>query len=313
MSEADVQRLTMLLTPDAQWVLPDTPEFFAALGDPDPDYDSVAFAVKNLGFIKFQVLGNSIIEVELHARNVELPALLAVQQQVLRSQVTLFRIKFFDTEWRSEISSSREHVISRLSELCAPLFTAPTTERFLVKPQDLSTLFGDEENVLRPLAQKWRVSFAQFDPSVISLAVTHRLLSRLMIAGIRPHQREPRWRFIGDGHTWIGGQYQHLGVGEKVENMPDKEYGGWANQFYQSVAASGQPRYDLITALVDYQDEDGKPRRSVGYERLMLPWKTPSDEVFVTMCSRTTSKDGSSVMAGAILENSVARNVVRSA
>src|SRR5713101_6390687 len=167
-----LQRLTMLVTSDAQWVLPETPEFFEALGDPDPDYDSSAFAVKNLGFIRYQVLERSIVEVELHPRNVELPALLAVQQEILRSQVSLFRIKFFDTEWRSEISSSPEHVVSRLSELCAPIFTPPTLDRFSVASQALSTCFDADGDVLRTLAQKWRVSFAQFDPSVISLAVT---------------------------------------------------------------------------------------------------------------------------------------------
>ena len=167
MREANVQRITMLITPDAQWVMPETPEFFEALGDPNPDYDSIAFAVKNLGFIRYQVVERSIVEIELHPRNVELPALLAVQQELLRSQVNLFRIKFFDTEWRSEISSSPEHVVSRLSELCAPIFTPPSMDRFVVEAKDLSVLFGDEENVLRPLAQKWRVSFAQFDPSVI--------------------------------------------------------------------------------------------------------------------------------------------------
>ena len=29
----------------------------------------------------------------------------------------------------------------------------------------------------------------------------------------------------------------------------------------------------------------GKPRRLVRYERLMLPWKTPSDEIFVSSCA----------------------------
>src|SRR6266702_2956279 len=163
----------MLVTPDAQWVLPDTPEFLEALGDPDPDYDSIAFAVKNLGFIRYQVLERSIVEVELHPRNVELPALLAVQQEILRSQVSLFRIRFFDTEWRSEISSSSEHVVSRLSELCAPLITPATTERFDVEPQDFSRVFDDEDNWVRPIAQKWRVSFGNFGPTVISLALTH--------------------------------------------------------------------------------------------------------------------------------------------
>ena len=56
---------------------------FAALGDPDPDYDAVSFAVRNLGFIKFEVIRQSVVEIELHPRNIELPALLAVQQQLL--------------------------------------------------------------------------------------------------------------------------------------------------------------------------------------------------------------------------------------
>jgi hypothetical protein len=297
-TEADVQRQMILVTPDAQWVLPDTPEFFEALGDPSPDYDSIAFAIKNLGFIRYQMLGHSIVEIELHPRNVELPALLAVQTQILRSEVQLFRIKFFDTEWHSEISSSPEQVVSRLSELCAPVISPPSMDRFAIEARDLSVLFGDEENVLRPLAQKWRVSFGQFDPSVISLAVTHRLLPRLMIAGIKPHQSEPMWRFIGNEHRWIGSRYQLQGIGEKVENMPDKDYGAWATEYYKMVAASGQPRYDLITGSIQYEDEDGRPRRPHRYERLMLPWRTPSGEVFVTMCSKPVGTSNNSKSSG---------------
>src|SRR5580765_2709390 len=110
-----VQHFTMLVTPDGEWVSPNTPEFFAALGDPDPDYDAVAFAVKNLGFIKFQVIQHSIIEIELHPRNFEPSALLAVQQQLLSSDVKLFRIKHLDNNWHSEILSSAESAIERLS------------------------------------------------------------------------------------------------------------------------------------------------------------------------------------------------------
>ena len=126
----------MLVTPDGQWVAADSPEFLEALGDPNPDYDGVAFAVKNLGFVKFQVVEHSIIEIELYPRNVALPALLAIQQEILRSELKLFRVKFFDAQWHSEISSSNEQVISRLSELCAPLFTPPETQRFVIEPRD---------------------------------------------------------------------------------------------------------------------------------------------------------------------------------
>ena len=285
-----MKRLTMLVTPDGKWVFPDTAEFFAALGDPAPDYDAVAFAVKNLGFIKWQMIEQSIIEIELHPRNVELSALLAAQQQLMASPVRLFRIKYFGTAWQSEISSSPEHTIERLSELCAPVYTSPSTNRFIVEKKDFAGLFDDQNSNLVPLAQKWRASFGQFDPTIISLAVRHELLSRLVIVGVKPRDHEPRWRFIGDGHTWMG-DYQIQGVGQPVANMPDQEYGGWVAEFYKGVAASGQPRFDLVTAMLQYEDEKTKPRRPVRYERLLLPWKTPSDEILITLCSRLVATD----------------------
>lgn len=301
-----MQRVVLLVTSDGQWVLPDGPEFLEALGDPEPDYDAVGFAIRNLGFIRFQMFEHSMIEIELHPRTVGLPALLSVQQEIMKSQVRLFRIKFLESEWRSEISSSADQVITRLSELCSPIFTPPETERFVLEPQDFASLYEDADNVLRPLAQKWRVSFAQFDPNVISLAVSHRLLPRLMIAGLKPNQPEPIWRFIGNEHRWIGATYQVQGVGEKVENMPDKDYGAWATEFYKSVARSGQPRYDMVSGTIQFEDESGRPRRWYRYERLMLPWTTPSGEVFVTMCSRPV---GTSAQSKSSASNTPPRSI----
>lgn len=308
-----MEGVTMLVTGDGEWLVPDTPEFFAALGDEDPDYDSESFAVKNLGFIKFQIFGQSIAEIELHPRNVELPALLAAQQQVLSSQAKLFRIKYFETEWRSEISSSAEEVIARLSALCAPQAHPPSADRFVVEPQDFSRLFHEEDNWLRSLAIKWRMSFGQFDTSVISLCVTKRILSRLVIVGVTPGKSDPQWRFIGDGHTWIGSNYHLRGIGEKVQNIEDKDYGLWATEYFKSVAATRQPRYDLVSGTMQYQDEAGKPIKFRRYERLLLPWKTPSAEVFVTSCSRPVDTEESTKSEGSIVAPPVAMKLANSA
>jgi len=279
-----VKRLTMMVTPDGQWVIEDSPDFLVALGDANPDYDSTAFAVKNLGFVKFQILDNSIIEIELHPRNVELPALLAVQQQLLSSQVKLFRIRYFDTSWRSEITSSAEQAISRLSALCPSPAPSNSTERFLVEARDYSILFGKESSWLSPMLRKWRMSFGEFDPSVISFAIEHQLLSRIMIFGVKPRRTDPVFRFIGDGFSFLHNDYSLMAIGEKVQNQPDKDYGGWVSEFYKSVASTGQPRYDHITAAIRL--DAAQPNLFVArYERLLLPWKTPSDEVFVSMMS----------------------------
>jgi hypothetical protein len=143
----------MLVTPTGQWVLENSSEFFAALGDSDPDYDAVSFAVKNQGFVKFQVHDQSIIEIEIHPYSVELPALLTVQQQLMTSNVRLFRIRYFISSWKSEILSDRDLAISRLSELCAPKFIPSAKDRFLIEPQDFSKLYNDDESPLHRLTQ----------------------------------------------------------------------------------------------------------------------------------------------------------------
>ena len=309
-----MKRLAMLVTPDGQWVIEDSVEFLTAVGDPDPDYDAALFAVKNLGFIKFQILNSSVIEIELHPQNVELPALLAVQQQLLSTRVKLFRIKYLQTSWKSEILCSVEIAITRLAELCAPRFAPASEAKFLVEPQDFSNLFEAEENPLRLMAQKWRMSFGHFDPSVISFAIKHGLLSRMMIAGVKPQRPDPIFRFIGGGHAnWLDNDYHFRAIGEKLENLPDKEYGGWITQFYKNVARTGQPRYDYVNATI--QRRAGT--HSTRYERLMLPWKTSSDEVLVTLLSRGIDAGSGATPslepAGVESESPIARKSARSA
>ena len=269
------------------------------------------FAVKNLGFIKFQVIQHSIVEIELNPRNVELPSLLTVQEQLLSSKVKLFRIKYYEKTWQSEISSSAESTIERLSLLCAPTFTPVPTDRFLVEPQDYRGLFDDKDCPFRPLAQKWRMSFGVFGPNVISLAVNHRLFSRMMVIGVKPREGDPVFRFIGDAHRWLGRNFYASSIGDKVQDQPDKEYGEWVSEFYKSVATTRQPRFDLVTASLQFENEPGASRRVISYERVMLPWKTPSDEVFITLCSRNIAAKASGSMA-APFDSSPVRKSARS-
>ena len=304
-----MKRLTMLVTSDGRWVLEDSAEFLAALGDPAPDYDAALFAVKNLGFIKFQLLDGSIVEIELHPRNVQLPTLLAVQQQLLSLQVRLFRVKYFDTAWHSEIMTSSESAISRLSELCARDLAPPSSDRFLVEPQDYSQLYRQSENPFNLMVQKWRMTFGHFDPSVIPFAIKHQLLSRMVIVGVKPRAAEPVFRFIGDGHAnWLDtNEHLHV-IGEKLGNLPDKDYGGWASEFYKSVASTGEPRYDYVTAAIQRRPDTYVTR----YERLLLPWKTPSDEILVTLWSRGLSSPVVAASAPSETASFVVKKLARS-
>jgi hypothetical protein len=307
-----VEQVTVLVTSEGRWVLPGSEEFLAALGDPNPDYDAVGFAVRNLGFIKYQVLDRMVTEIELHPRNVALPALLAIERQLDKPSTKLFRIKHLDTEWRSEIFASPEHTVARLRELCAPAVAEPSsTERFRVEPQDANALLRDLANPLCLLAQKWRTSFGHFDASTISFAIRHQLLPRIMVAEVEPRTLDPVCRYIGDGFTSLGESFPFDGVGQRMEDLPDKDYGGWVTEFYRTVATSGQPRYDLVTAAIKQPSSTTTPRES-RYERLLLPWKRGSDEALVTVISRLVLTSSGSEFASLVGDEPATRKLVKS-
>jgi len=305
--EALLQQLTMLITADGKWVLPDSEEFLAALGDPNPDYDAVGFAVRNLGFVKFQVLDRLVTEIDLHPRNVELPALLSLEKLLGEVGTNLFRIKYLEDEWRSEISASVEHTVARLRELCAPAFEPPLAERFHVEAQDPEILFSQarRNEGLGPLAMKWRVAFGNFDDKVLDIASRNDLLPLTAIVAFDRRQSSPVFRYIGNGHRYTTRQFHVDAIGEKVENMPDREYGHWITEFQRSVAVSGRPRFDRITATIDGDGDDGKRRRLLSYDRLLLPWRTPTGELLVTSCATKLEPDRATNLLPQAPDNSV--------
>lgn len=307
-----LQQLTMLVTAEGRWVLPDSEEFLTALGDPSPDYDAVGFAVRNLGFVKFQVLDRLVTEIELCPRNVDLRALLAIEQLLCEAGTNLFRVRYFVDEWHSEISASAEHTLTRLRELCAPVFEPVLTERFRVEPQDPLVLFDTERGrstSLGRMAMKWRVAFGNFDSGIMSLASTNGLMPLMTIVGREREHSDPILRFMGEAHRWGGDGYRVNGLGQPVAAMPDKEYGGWLSQFYESVSANHQPRFDRVTAQMEYHAEAGRPRRIISYDRLLLPWRTPSGEVLVTSCSVLEPKGGGANLS---TDNSSSRKLPKS-
>jgi hypothetical protein len=283
----------MLITAEGKWVLPDSEEFLAALGDPDPDYDAVGFAIRNLGFIKFQLLDRIVTEIELCPRNVDLRALLAVERLLGEASTNLFRIKYLDDEWHSEISASAEHTLARLHELCTPAFEPPPSERFHVEPCDPDILYTQarRNEGVGQLAMKWRVAFGNFDSKVIEITERNDLSPLTAIVGFDTPQSEPVFRYIGTGHRYTTRQFHVDAIGEKVENMPDREYGHWITEFHRSVATSGQPRYDRVTATIDGNGDDGKRRRSLSFYRLLLPWRTPTGELLITSCATKLEPD----------------------
>ena len=107
-------------------------EFYLTLTgeiDAHPDYNAPFYAVRNLGFVQFQQDG-FLLEVFIHPRNLEWPAVRAAIPAMMSSRAGLFRIMHLaELSWSKESFRSARDATMRLLELCAAV--APEEKEFL--------------------------------------------------------------------------------------------------------------------------------------------------------------------------------------
>jgi hypothetical protein len=135
-------------------------------------------------------------------------------------------------------------------------------------------------NPLSLLGQKWCASFGEFDPSITEFAADSGFLGRMVLVGVPRRRPEPVFRFIGGGFPWLDADFPKRAIGDRLANLPDREYGAWVAAHYAEVAARGEPRYDRVTAHLLLPEDR---RYDAHYERLLLPWRTPSGETIVSL------------------------------
>lgn len=277
-----MKRSALLVTSDGQRVLPETDAFFAGLAGLVPGSEPIGFAVRELGFIKFHADDRTVMTIELDPRSVDRRALLRAERQIVECGATAFCLKPVGTASNIAPSLSPAAAVERLRQL-RTLPRRPAAGRFAAEPQDYASLLRKPDDPFCRLSRRWCASFGAFDSSVLSFVEENGLMSRLAVVGLAPRRRTPVFRFIGDAHSWLTRQHRVNLIDEPVEYLPDREYGAFVSPFYEAAVRTGEPRCDLVSATLSFGTD--RPY-DIRYERLMLPWKTASDESLVTMVSR---------------------------
>ena len=277
-----MQVTTSILSPEGEW-LADGAALAAAIGCRDADFDVVGFAVRNLGYLRFEIVENILLEIEFHPPHVSRRAIAAAQERIAISPPGIFRLRHLEQEWRTELLMSPRQAALRLEELCRRAAAPLPHERFTAHNLGPDRLpLEDGEGNPRMLLQKWRASFHGFDETVIPFAVTHGIAPTTMVIGLKRGAPDPVFQYIGDAFWGFGRDFHLRAIGEKVQHQPDPGYGEWVVQFYREAAASWLPRYDYVEASI----ENSVRARLYRYERLILPWSTPSGDAVLTVSSR---------------------------
>jgi len=280
-----MQNETFLVSPDGRWLPAGSQEFLREIGDLDPDYDAAMFAVKNLGFIKVEIIADLVVSITVHPRNVDLNSLIAVNHVLSKSKASAFCIRFLTSRWEREILPSAERAFERLHDLysLAHLEDHRSSDRFSATRMDHDRVLSNREHRLRPILQKWRMAFGAFDDTVLPFMARHGFLRRTVVVGVQPDDADPIFRYVGDAFDWLGDRdFPYRAIGEKVANQPDREYGQWVAEDYRQTALRKLPQLDRVNAPLR-----GREGRTI-YDRLLLPWTTRSSEILVTVSSLVT-------------------------
>lgn len=303
--------MDFLISPEGSWLTTGSPEANARIGYDDPDFDAAGFAVRNQGFIQVIFRGPAAVQIRLHPDQVSPGAVASLADRSTAFSTAAVELVYLTQQWNSEQFIGVDGAKQRIAELCAAPAADPSRPRYVSTPQDVRPLYRDYDNPLKLLLQKWRVSFRRFSDNVIPFAVQHGIFSRMMIVGVKKKEADPVIRYVGEGFSILWGEETTFrAVGGKLVDLPDKEYANWAAQFYKETASTGEPRFDVVDALLPSAPRGPRIR----YARLLLPWGTPSGETLVTLSSQTLQYERQTIgkKLHAAAANDPTRNLSRS-
>jgi hypothetical protein len=290
-----MKRSALLVTSDGQRVLPETDAFFATLARIVPGSDPIGFAVRDLGFVKFHQGDDAVAIIEFDPRSVDRRALLRAERHIRDCGAAAFYIKTIGAAGSAGPPLPATEAVSRLSELRAPPDKPAAAGRFSSQPLDYASLLRKTDDPFCRLGRKWCSAFGAFDESIMAFVNENRMQSRFVVFGVTRRTEDVVFRFVDDLDSWMTLQCGVNPVGESLENVPDREYGSWVAQFYRAVARTGEPRCDIVSGTFSNATDTGYACR---YERLLLPWKTASDETLVTTVSRVVWRSTDAAAAG---------------
>jgi hypothetical protein len=245
-----------------------SPEFLKKLGDDNPNFDAVDFAVRNLGYIALRRHADSvrIICRPDHVSPVSLVGLLYVLVDLRPRRVAL---TLFSDTWHDEIVASVDEAIARIE-------AAALTSRTGLSKESLDFSMIDRSRRMRfdALLGAWKQcggSIASLPTALFEQAdVTDRSLTVKLIPDGRMSIVES-----GPGFSLYGSSWHEKAVGRMLDDQPDQRYAAWIQDDYLRAIASFAPQFDYIDATVAIAPNR---RRRLVYERLVLPWRGEGGE-----------------------------------
>jgi hypothetical protein len=271
-------------------------QLLVTLGDPEPDYDLVSYAVRNLGFVDVLVDTAAGTIVRIRELAVTTPALFAASDLISRVAGGPVTIISGTDNWSERHFETARDAIDWLHDRTHADVLSTSYSDIAVVPQDIGRLSNRRLNALEQnddrlalLFKKWRISSGRFSYDTTQFMVNFGLLDRATLA----HAADTGsfvWQHVGqklnlyerDDKAW------HLTlVGRPIDQQNDKNYGAFIQSSFHQAIVRNEPRLDHVDAVI--RNRRGAHRSR--YNRLVLPWAAEDGTKVISTLSYKTDDD----------------------
>jgi hypothetical protein len=246
------------------------------LGYPAPDFDLVGYAIRNLDFIALRWRGGTA-RLRLAPRPVSHDAFAAAVRLLVDAPAERYLFEIGADASYIELVANLNDAIARLEDFVEDIATRGGSI-VVDEPLSLDRLRHPKRRQLRLLLREWRRREGKLPRK--------DMLGPFDAAGLRGRSIMTRVtsscaqiEFFGPRLDVYDETWSDRAIGRNLADQPDPAYGENTARGYREVGAAGEPRLELVDALI--RAPDRAPQRS-RYERLLLPWTTADGTMFVS-------------------------------
>ena len=240
---------------------------------PGADFDIIAYAVRNLGWIEISLdRPAGKIEAKFQALTVSFGAVSGLYALLSESDWKTIRFDFDLFGWMTETYEDSGKACAALHVVVQSVidfFRHPPYTSVEKNPASLREEDAGGSKMLASVLDLWREHDGRIPMDLTAKLRGIGILPRLVMVEADPSTGAGRFQYIGSAFTMYGERWPHEAVGRNFLEQPDKMYAARAAESCRKAIGSSAPWYAHIDACIAMPDQE--PRRS-RYKCLKTPW-----------------------------------------
>jgi hypothetical protein len=218
--------------------------FEEAFSVPKSQADLTQYAVRPLGFVALNIIGQSV-QIRCDLAVVAEPALASMFEWLRDRKFQRIALDYYDGAWKMAVVRSSEAAIAMLADLLA------RSSRFPVPPLMLRRLPLSDVAFVPTFARlysEWQAGLAGLIPfNASNLAQRH--LGHRYVVYEQGNDGQLYFKDVGRGFNHFGADWTKTRRSRPLVDQPDGAYAAWISGIYREVLETNTPRLDDLDVL----------------------------------------------------------------